>query len=241
MPLILIRIVVRNFYYGLFKWCKHYLDIIAEGDFLECDETRTLEIIHGLSSYFVYDHGLDTVIDRLATIEKRIDALDLKEGEKPKPPKEEILEVEDDWEPFVRISIFNQNLLAYCDIGSMVSTMPKTVYDSLKRVSMVDLSCFHDQSNGNVYEIKGEVKNLQVQFGKRDAAVDFFIMESTNQGNVVLGRDFLRAMKGFIDIGKGQIRLRGKAKGTYLFPRINKNEIIEGKFEGLYDSDFGEF
>ena len=77
----------------------------AEGDFLECDEARALEIIHGLSSNFVYD-GLDTVIERLATIEKRIDSLDLKEGEKPKPPKEEILEVEDGWEPFVKISIF---------------------------------------------------------------------------------------------------------------------------------------
>ena len=69
----------------------------------------------------------------------------------------------------------------------MVSTMTKTVYDSLKLVSMVDLPCFHHYSNGNLYEIKGEVNNLQVQFGKRGAEVDFFIMESTNQGNVVLG------------------------------------------------------
>src|SRR3954468_12936266 len=109
----------------------------------------------------------------------------------------------------------------------MVSTMPKTFYDSLNLVSIVDLPCFHDHSNGNLYEIKGEVKNLQVQFGKRDASMDFFIMESTNQGNVVLGRDFLRAMKGFIDIGKCQMRLRGKAKFMYLFPHKNKNEVIE--------------
>ena len=65
------------FYFGLFKWCKHSLDLIVEGDFLECDEARALEIIHGLSSYFVYD-GLDTIVDRIATIEKKLDALDLK-------------------------------------------------------------------------------------------------------------------------------------------------------------------
>src|SRR4051812_32660656 len=124
----------------------------------------------------------------------------------------------------------------------MVSTMPKTVYDSLRLVKMVDLSCFHDHSNGNLYDIKGEVNNIQVQFGKKDALVDFFIMESTNQGNVVLGRDFLRAMKDFIDIGKGQIRLRGKAKATYLFPRKNKDELIENSFEIFSDPfDFGEF
>ena len=48
-------------------------------------------------------------------------------------------------------------------------------------------------------------------FLKRSVEVDFAIMKA-NQGNIVLGRDFLRAMKGYIDIGKGQIRLRGKAK-----------------------------
>ena len=63
-----------------------------------------------------------------------------------------------------------------------------------------------------------------------------------NKGNIVLGRDFLRAMKGFIDIGKGQICLRGKAKGTYLFPRKNKDELIENPSGILGDSDdFGEF
>ena len=65
--------------------------------------------------------------------------------------------------------------------------------------------------------------------------VDFFIMDSTNQGNIVLGRDFLRAMKGFIDIGKGQICLRGKAKGTHLFPRKYKNGLVEEQVSDFDD------
>ena len=79
-------------------------------------------------------------------------------------------------------------------------------------------------------------------FLKRSVEIDFAIMKSI-KGNIVLGRDFLRAMKGFIDIGKGQIRLRGKAKGTYLFPRKNKDEPIEKHFEilGEPSDDFGEF
>ena len=48
MPWIPIRIVLRIFYFGLFKWCKHSLYIIAEGDFLECDEARSLKL------YMVY-------------------------------------------------------------------------------------------------------------------------------------------------------------------------------------------
>src|SRR3954467_7618897 len=156
MPWISIKIVLRNFYHGLFKWCKHSLDIIAEGDFLECDETRALEIIHGLSSYFVYDHSFDTVIDRLATIEKRMDALDLMKVEKPKPNNRDILETDNDWEPFARISISNQDFLAYCDIGSMVSTMPKIVHDSLK-FDMDRLSSHHEHINGDISEIQGRM------------------------------------------------------------------------------------
>src|SRR3954465_3388821 len=127
MPWIPIKKFLRNFYHGLFKWCKHSLDIIAEGDFLECDEVRALVILRSLSSYFVYDRSIDAFIDRLATIEKRLDALDLRKVEELNSNKKEMLEIDDDWEPFVRISISNQDFLAFCDIGSIVSTMPKNI------------------------------------------------------------------------------------------------------------------
>ena len=79
-------------------------------------------------------------------------------------------------------------------------------------------------------------------FLKRSVEIDFAIMKA-NKGNIVLERDFLRAMKGFIDIGKGQICLRGKEKGTYLFPRKNKDELIENPFKilGEPSDDFEEF
>src|SRR3954467_10542067 len=150
-----------------------------------------------------------------------------------------MLEIYDDWKPFVRIIISNQDFLAFCDIGSTVSTMPKLVYDSLK-LDMDKLSSYHEHANGDISEIKGKVKEVQVTFLKRVATMDFFVVEP-NQSNIVLGRDFLQAMKGFIDIGKGHIRLYGKAKGKYIFPRKKKNELTENQFEGFYDSvDLGD-
>ena len=100
---------------------------------------------------------------------------------------------------------------------------------------------FHEHSNGDISEIQGRLKDVQVMFLKRSVEIDFAIMKA-NKGNIVLGRHFLWAMKGFIDIGKGQICLRGKAKGTYLFPRKNKDELIENPFEilGEPSDDFGE-
>src|ERR1041385_4832313 len=150
-----------------------------------------------------------------------------------------MLEIDDDSEPFVRISFYNQDFLVFCDIGSMVSTMPKLVYDSLK-LDMDKFSSYHEHANGDISEVKGKVKEVQVAFLHRIAPMDFFIMEP-NQSNIILGRDFLRAMKGFIDIGNGPISLRSKAKGKYLFPRKKKkNELIENQFEGFYDSDLGD-
>src|ERR1041385_3557301 len=210
--------------------------IIIKGDFLDYDEARALEIIHGLSSYFVYDHSFDTVIDRLATIDKRMDALDLREVKKPNPNKKDVYELDGDWETFVRISISNQVFLAFCDIGSMVSTMPKVVYDSLK-FNMDKFSSYHEHANGDISESRGRIKDVPVTFLKGIAMVDFFVMKP-NQGNIVLRRDFLLAVKGFIDIGKGQICLRGKGKGTYPFPKRNKDELVEEPFESYYNSDY---
>src|ERR1041384_4475376 len=65
IPWIPVKIVLRNFYHGLFRWCKHSLDVIVEGDFLECNEEKSLDIINGLSSFFVYDHGVEAIMDRL--------------------------------------------------------------------------------------------------------------------------------------------------------------------------------
>ena len=156
------QVLLRTFYYGVFRWCKHSLDLLAGGDFIECEETKALDIINGLSSFFVYDHGVDAIIDRLDSIEKNIDMLSLKDVERPTQGGQDLLEIEDDWEPFIRISIFNQDFLAYCDIGSMVSTMPKTVYDSLKLVSMVNFHFYHEHVNGDISKIQGKVDNIQV-------------------------------------------------------------------------------
>ena len=148
---------------------------------------------------------------------------------------QDLLEVEDDWEPFIRISIFNQDLLAYCDIGSMVSSMPKTVYDSLKLESMVDFPFYHAHANGDISKIVGKVNNVQVNFKDKNTPVDFIILESTNQGNIVLGRSFLKAMRCFIDVRKGHIRFRAPIKSKYLFPKRKKAELIEEVFTYFYD------
>ena len=110
----------------------------------------------------VYLVSLFMITERLDSIERNIDALSLKEVERPTQGGQDLLEIKYDWKPFIRISIFNQDFLAYCDIGSMVSSMPKTVYDSLKLESMVDYPFYQAHANGDMSKIVGKVNNIQV-------------------------------------------------------------------------------
>ena len=76
----------------------------------------------------------------------------------------------------------------------MVSTIPKNIYDYLKLLSMRGFPFYHAHANGDVSKIVGKVNSIQVQFRNKDVTVDFIILESTSQGNIVLGRTFLKAM-----------------------------------------------
>ena len=103
-----------------------------------------------------------------------------------------------------------------------MSIMAKTVYDSLKLVNMVDFPFYHAHANGDISKIVGKVNDIQIHVKERNTPVDFIILESTSQGNIVLGRTFLKAMRCFIDVKKGHILFHGKVKGKYLFPKRKK-------------------
>ena len=47
-PMLSMCVLLRCFYYGLSDSCKHVLDVITGGNFLEIDELESLRIIKGL-------------------------------------------------------------------------------------------------------------------------------------------------------------------------------------------------
>ena len=51
--------------------------------------------------------------------------------------------------------------------------MPSFIYDSLYHASMDKFPSFHEHSNGDISEIQGRVKDVQVMFLKRSAEIDF--------------------------------------------------------------------
>ena len=63
--------------------------------------------------------------------------------------------------------------------------------------------------------------------------VDFLVLESKAQANIVLGRSFLRSMGAFIDVKKGCIRFRFPIEGRFSFPLKEKEVLIEGKLQWI--------
>src|SRR5664279_1396641 len=96
---------------------------------MEYEVTKAFNIINGLVNFLsVEDKKIETmfggITDRLERVESALSGLNLKENIE-RDNNQSLTEIEDDWEPFIEIEIDNQKFLAHCDIGSMMSTMPK--------------------------------------------------------------------------------------------------------------------
>lgn len=167
------KILLRCFYLGLFGWYKHALDMIVGGNFLECEETKALNAINGLVSLFMEDNDKNSIHDILDKIINMIGKLNLNEVERPLQDGQVLLELENGWEPYIKISIDNQSFTVYCGLGSMISTMPKMVYDYLKYENMIDHTYYHPHANGIISKIRRIVKNVQAYFHNKTIPIDF--------------------------------------------------------------------
>ena len=154
-----------------------------------------------------------------------IGKLNLNEIERPLQEGQVLTELENDWEPYIYIRIDNQSFLAYCDLGSMISTMPKMVYDYLKYENVTD----HPHAHGTISKIKGIVKNVQVSFHNKTIHIDFMIMDKEEQGNIVLGRSLLKTVGCLINVRQGYINLYAPIRGNFNFPKHFKDALVESE------------
>ena len=95
--------------------------------FLECEDIKALSTINYMVRFLSEDNDKKTIYDKLEKIIELVGKLKLDEVERPLQISQVFTELENDWEPYIKISIDNQNFMACCDLGSMISTMPKVV------------------------------------------------------------------------------------------------------------------
>ena len=73
-----LNISIWCFYLGRFGRCKHALDLVVGGNFLECEETKAINAINGLVGFFLDDNVMSDINDKLEKIVKKLDILRLK-------------------------------------------------------------------------------------------------------------------------------------------------------------------
>ena len=91
---------------------------------------------------------------------------------------------------------------------------------------------YHPHANGNISKIVGIVKDVQVSIRNRVTPVDFMIMEKVDQGNIVLGRSFLKNVGCIINVRFGFIDFYAPIRGKLAFSKHIKDVLIE-KYSGL--------
>ena len=100
-------------------------------------------------------------------------------------------------------------------------------YDSLTYKNMIDYPFYHSHANGTISKILGRANGIPVVFQNKMFPIDFIILEKF-QGNIVLGRSFLKATECFINFKYGFMKLNSSINRKMFFPCKVKDELIEG-------------
>ena len=212
-------VLIKIFYFGLFSLYQNALDVMVGETFSEYDAAKAYKILNGLSIFPMIDES--GMITKLEKIEKALDELTLSHNLKEQP----LVELKNDWEPFIEISIGSEKFRAYCDLGSTMSIRPKMVYDLLNYDNMVNYPVFHFHDDGTIAKSIGIINDVKITIQNKTVPVNFMIL-AKSPDNIVLGRSFLKSNGGFINAKYGFMKFNTPINRRFFFP-IKKDDPTE--------------
>ena len=182
--------LIMHFYFGLLPIYQNALDTMVGGTFFKHDAEKAYKILNGLAQFPQEDRT--GVLTRLDKIEESLKSLTLD------PHSKEPLHVElkNDWEPFVELSIGGEKFRAYCDLGSCISVMPKIVYDILKLAPLENCDLDVHFADSSMKKSLGKVDDVLIMVNNNLVPVEFVVLdiECNPSCPIVLGRPFLRTV-----------------------------------------------
>ena len=92
---------------------------------------------------------------------------------------------------------------------------------------MIDYPFYYSHANGSISKSRGRASGIHVVFRNKMFPIDFIILQKS-QGNIVLGRSFLKAAECFINVKYGFMKLNSTINRKLFFPCKVKYELIEG-------------
>src|SRR3954469_15387896 len=130
--------------------------------------------------------------------------------------------LEDGWDPMIKIKLNNYSCFALCDVGAGTFVMPKRMYDMLE-LKPFD-PCFFGVRLVDSYINKplGKIDDVLIIVNDNYVPVDFTIMDIECEPScpIILGRPFLCTIGAVIDMKEGNIKFQfSLKKGMEHFPR----------------------
>ena len=134
-------------------------------------------------------------------------------------------------------------MLALCDLGASVSTIPKTLCDVLGFHEFDDCSLNLHLADSTIKKPMGRINDVLIVVNRNYVPIDFIVLpiDCNPSCPIILGRPFLRTIGAIIDMKEGNFRFQFPLrKGMEHFPRKKINlpyESIMGVTYGLPTKD----
>jgi hypothetical protein len=122
---------------------------------------------------------------------------------------------------------------ALCDLGAIVSVMPRDVFEKLC-LPLEPTSMCLELGDNSIRCPLGIAEDVPVKVGHHFIPVDFVVLEMGEREKppLILGRPFLKTMGATIDVGKGEIKIdiNGERSSFKFRPRLEVCNMIEVKY-----------
>src|SRR3954468_19915460 len=130
--------------------------------------------------------------------------------------------LEDGWDPMIKIKLNNFSCFALCDVGAITSVMPKRMYDMLELKPFDPCSFGFRLVDSSVNKPLGKIDDVLIIVNDNYLPVDFTIMniECEPSCPTILRRPFLRTVGAVIAMKEGNIKSQFPLKKSMEhFPR----------------------
>jgi hypothetical protein len=99
---------------------------------------------------------------------------------------------------------------ALCDWGASTNILPKMVYDCLDEDPLIPNSQWLQLVDSTVVKPYGIAENVLIEFHDSPTLVDFMVMDmdTHKQTSIILGKPFLKSVRGTIDKTRGTINMK---------------------------------
>ena len=148
------------------------------------------------------------------------------------------IKLHDEWEPNIKFKIKTYECFALCDLGSSVSTIPKSLCDVLGLTDIEECSLNLHLSDSNIKKPMGRINDVLILANRNYVPIDFIVLDIDCNPfcQIILGRPFLHTIGAVIDMKDGNIKFQFPLrKGMEHFPRT----IIRAPYESIMRASYG--